>query len=98
MPVRAAGIRWDRVGRWTLLAVFALIFFLYIGPARSWLSAYAEAKDRRAQVAELKARNAELRARRDALRGPVALEREARRLGMVKAGERAYVVRGLPDG
>jgi hypothetical protein len=29
---------------------------------------------------------------------PAALEREARRLGMVKAGERGYVVRGLPDG
>ena len=25
-----------------------------------------------------------------------ALEREARRLGMVKAGERAYIVEGLP--
>jgi hypothetical protein len=30
------------------------------------------------------------------LQGDSALEREARRLGMVKAGERAYIVEGLP--
>ena len=34
--------------------------------------------------------------RRDALRRQSSLEREARRLGMVKAGERMYVVEGLP--
>ena len=31
-----------------------------------------------------------------ALRDPGALEREARRLGMVRQGERPYVVQGLP--
>lgn len=98
MAARRTGIRWDRIGRWTLLGVFALIAFLYIGPARSWMSAYGEAREKRAQVAALKAFNAELRARRDALLAPSALEREARGLGMVKAGERAYVIRGLPDG
>ena len=30
------------------------------------------------------------------LRRPAALEREARKLGMVKGGERSYVIRGLP--
>ena len=30
------------------------------------------------------------------LRDPGALEREARELGMVRAGERAYVIEGLP--
>jgi hypothetical protein len=30
------------------------------------------------------------------LRDPRALEREARRLGMVRQGERAYVIEGLP--
>jgi cell division protein FtsB len=98
MAARRQGIRWDRIGRWTLLLVFALIAFLYIGPARSWISAYAEAHDKREQVAELQARNAELRRRRAALKAPTALESEARRLGMVRAGERAYVIRGLPDG
>ena len=31
-----------------------------------------------------------------ALRDPGALEREARSLGMVRQGERAYVIEGLP--
>ena len=50
----ASRIRWDRVGRWALLAVFALVVYLYVGPARTWWSTYAEAKRKRADVAELK--------------------------------------------
>jgi cell division protein FtsB len=90
-----ARIRWDRVARWALIFVFALVVYLYIGPARSWISAYAEAKDKRTQVAELRAENEHLRQRQETLRRASALEREARRLGMVKAGEKAFVVQGL---
>jgi cell division protein FtsB len=93
-----ARIRWDRVGRWALLGVVAVILYLYIGPTVSLVQTLGEAKRQRAAVAELKARHAELRRRRAELLDSVALEHEARRLGMVKAGERAYVVRGLPDG
>ena len=89
-------IRWDRVGRIALLCVLAFILYLYIGPARSWITAYGEAKDRRAQVAKLRSQNVELREQQQRLRRASALEREARRLGMVKAGERAYGVQGLP--
>ena len=88
-------IRWDRLGRWALIAVFAFVIYLYVGPAVSWVSAYKEAKIKRQDVAALKAENAQLRARRQELRSAAALEREARRLGMVKAGERAYVVEGV---
>ena len=58
----------------------------------------AKAKHRRGDVARLKHENTKLRARRDALRNPAALEREARRLGMVRPGERSYVVKHLPKG
>jgi cell division protein FtsB len=92
----ASRIRWDRVGRWALICVFVLILYLYIGPARSWFSTYAEAKRKRAEVAELKARHADLEARAEDLSGPDALERQARELGMVKAGERSFVVGDLP--
>jgi len=88
-------IRWDRLGRWALIGVFALVLYLYIGPALSWISTYKEAGRQRAQVAELRAENARLRERKKELTAPGALEREARRLGMVKAGERAYIVEGL---
>ena len=91
-------VRWDRVGRWLLLAVFVLIVYLYIGPTRALVETWGEAKRQRAIVAELHARNDELRTRRAELLDPAKLEHEARRLGMVRAGERAYVVRGLPGG
>jgi cell division protein FtsB len=89
-------IRWDRLGRWALLFVLALVLYLYIGPARKWISTYAEARQKREEVAALRAENAKLRTRQSELRRASALEREARRLGMVKAGERTYVIRGLP--
>jgi cell division protein FtsB len=91
-----ARIRWDRVGRIALLCVLAFVLYLYIGPARTWVATYGEAKERRAHVAQLRAENERLRDRERELRRASALEREARKLGMVKAGERAYVVEGLP--
>jgi cell division protein FtsB len=94
----ARGIRWDRVSRVGLLVVLVGIVALYIGPARSYVSTMKDATAKRGHVQQLQRENARLRARRDALRDPKALEREARRLGMVRPGERAYVVKGLPKG
>jgi cell division protein FtsB len=88
-------IRWDRLGRWALIGVFALVLYLYIGPAISWVQTYREAGRQREQVATLRAENARLIETKRRLSQPGALEREARRLGMVKAGERAYVVEGI---
>src|SRR4051794_26191199 len=88
----ATTIRWDRLGRWALIGVLALVLYLYVGPAVSWVSAYRDAKAKRREVAALQARNRALRERARELRDPAALERAARALGMVKAGERAYVV------
>jgi cell division protein FtsB len=88
----ATRIRWDRLGRWALIAVFAFVLYLYVGPAVKWVSTYRQAGEKRAEVAALKERHAELVDRRRQLRDKPALEREARRLGMVKAGEKAFVV------
>ena len=98
LPGGARGIRWDRVSRVALLVVLLGMLFLYVGPARSYWSTVQEAKHRRAEVTRLKHENTKLRARRDALRNPAALEREARRLGMVRPGEKSYVVKHLPKG
>ncbi len=92
----AAAIRWDRVSRVALLVVLLGVMMLYAGPARSYWDSMQQAKQRRAEVAELKRENAKLRARRQALRSEGALEREARKLGMTKPGERPYVVENLP--
>jgi cell division protein FtsB len=90
------GVRWDRVGRVALLLVLGLILLLYLGPARSFYSTWQESHAKRDQVRRLAAENARLNARRSALSDPRTLEAEARKLGMVRPTERAYVVKGLP--
>ena len=95
MERRLTRIRWDRLGRWALIVVLGLVLYLYIGPALSWVSTYKQSKERKADVAALKAENQRLLDRRKYLRDPASLEREARRLGMVKAGEKSYVVEGV---
>ena len=99
-PVSAArgGVRWDRIGRVALLLVLGLILLLYVGPARSSISTWQTAKSKRAEVHRLERENARLRARRRALNDPRTLEAEARRLGMVRPGERPFVTEGLPPG
>jgi cell division protein FtsB len=94
---RRTRIRWDRLGRWALIGVFAFVLYLYIGPAVNWVSTYRQAREKRAEVAALHIQNSRLRARERQLRQPAALEQEARRLGMVKAGEKSYVIEGLPS-
>jgi cell division protein FtsB len=92
MAAASSRIRWDRVGRWALICVFAFVLYLYIGPTRTWLSTYSEAKRKREDVAHLRAETERLQARKRELERAGAIELEARRLGMVKAGEKLYVV------
>lgn len=91
---RRAGIRWDRVGRVALLAVLGVVMLLYISPVSNWLAQGRSAREHRTEVRRLHRENAALAERARRLRRPDALEREARRLGMVKRDERAYVILG----
>src|SRR5919112_6739655 len=77
-------VRWDRIGRVSLLCVLVGIVLLYIGPAASWLRTWGEAKHQRSEVTRLQKEHRVLKARQQALRDPRTLEREARRLGMVR--------------
>lgn len=81
-----------------LLFVGLLMLYLYINPLRTYLSTWQEAKAKRADVAALQHEHRSLVAREHALKAPSAVETQARRLGMVRKDERAYVVRGLPHG
>jgi cell division protein FtsB len=95
-PRRRSGIRWDRVGRIALLATLVIILGLYISPARHWLQQSRTAGEQKRELESLTVQNVALKKRVRALKNPAALEREARRLGMVRQGERPYVVEGLP--
>jgi cell division protein FtsB len=96
MPVRRrrSAIRWDRVGRVALLVTLIVIVLSYASPARQWIKQSGTAGHQKQELSELTSENKQLKRRLRALRDPGALEREARRLGMVR--ERAYVIENLP--
>ena len=90
------GIRWDRVARLSLLMALGVVLLLYVKPATRYFEAWQLSRDTRSEVRDLRADNARLRARKRELAQPSRVELEARRMGMARPGERAYVVRGLP--
>jgi cell division protein FtsB len=94
--VLGGNVRWDRLGRTSLCLVLLGVSLLYLGPLHSWYTTWQDSKARHAHLASLQSENKRLKARRAELRDPKALEREARRLGMVRPGERAYIIDGLP--
>lgn len=93
---RAGGVRWDRIGRLALIAVAIFVALLYIGPAIGLVESVQESGQRKQELRQLEQRNNQLRERKNALNDPATLEREARRLGKVRPGERPYVIEGLP--
>lgn len=96
IAVPAGGrVRWDRLGRVALLVVLAVIVLLYASPLKSWVAQKQTAAEYGAELRSLEAQNARLKARAEGLTRPDAIEREARRLGMVRQGERAYVIENL---
>jgi cell division protein FtsB len=77
------------------MAMLAAILALYVSPARQWLRQSHTAAGDRAELRALERQNGQLRERIHRLRQPRTLEREARRLGMVRKGERAFVIENL---
>lgn len=89
-------MRWDRVGRTALLVLLLLVALAYVGPLHSLLSTWRESNAKQAQVQQLQREHDALVRRARELRDPQTVQAEARRLGMVKPGERSYVIRDLP--
>jgi cell division protein FtsB len=79
-----------------LLITLVVIVFSYLSPARQWIRQSGTAGHQHEELSQLTAEKKKLTRRLRALRDPGALEREARRLGMVRVGERSYVIENLP--
>ena len=90
-------VRWDRVGRVALLLLLAGVVALYVQPARSYVSTWRDSNAKQAELERLEREHDALARHARELRSPRTIETEARRLGMVRPGERPYVVSGLPD-
>jgi cell division protein FtsB len=77
--------------------VLAVVAGLYIKQGLSYLSTRSEAEQQLAIVQRLLHANAVLVQRRKSLSDPATIQRDARALGMVRAGERPYVITGLSN-
>ena len=90
-------VRWDRVGRVSLLVVLGVVAGLYVQQALAYLSVRHQASQQRAIVRQLTRSNASLRAQQRSLNDSATILRDARALGMVRVGEHPYEVTGLPS-
>lgn len=77
------------------LGGLVLVAFLYWKPTQTYLHTKSELNARHAQVRQLQEQKAQLEARIAAAGTSSQLVREARRLGLVKPGERLFIVRGI---
>jgi cell division protein FtsB len=81
--------------RWLGLAVVVAIAFGYIQPLRAYFDARAQVEARRADVAALERDRQTLERRLEFTGTDAFIEREARRLGLVRPGERLFIVKGV---
>jgi cell division protein FtsB len=90
-------VRWDRVGRVALVLVLFGVMVSYLNPMLNLFDAWRDSKAGEQELVQMQQENASLRQQvRDAV-SPPTLEREARKMGMVKPGERLHVIEGLSD-
>ena len=75
------------------LGALAMIALSYITPLRAYAQARADVAERKAEVVELEERNRELELRVAYAKTAAFVEREARKLGLVRPGERLFIVR-----
>jgi len=87
-----SSIQWHKVGRLALLFTLFVIVLLYIRPVAHWVQQRSTAAHSQSDLRALQREHDRLDARLNQLSGTGAIEREARKMGMVRRGERPYVV------
>jgi cell division protein FtsB len=89
------GFKSRRLLRWAALGAFCLVALAYYQPARRYLDARDTVATRQAEVQKLRAKHRLLARLVAASTSDAELAREARRLGLVKPGERLFIVKGI---
>jgi cell division protein FtsB len=89
-------IQWQKVGRLALLFTLFVIVLLYIRPVTHWLQQRSTAAHSQSDLRDLQREHDRLEARLKQLSGPGAVEHEARKMGMVRQGEKPYVIEQPP--
>jgi cell division protein FtsB len=91
----ASRIHWDRLGRVLLVLVLFAILAYYVNPVVNFVDAWRGSRAERAELQELSREHSRLVDRAASLKDPEATSEQARRMGMIASGERAYVIRNL---
>ena len=81
--------------RWLAVGAIILIGLLYARPLRSYLATKRELTQRAQEVQTLKDVRRTLQRRLVESSSSEALAQEARRLGLVRPGERLFIVKGI---
>jgi cell division protein FtsB len=85
--------------RFALAAVVLIgLLFAFVYPTRTFLDQRDDTKRARAQLALLRSENAKLEQAAERLQDPSEIEKLARRYGLVKPNEAAFVVVPAPEG
>jgi cell division protein FtsB len=85
------------LARTAVLVVMVVLAYLYMSAGLRLFSAWGEGRRDSSQLRSLEAQNHTLRRQAESASAAGAVQTQARRLGMVRQGEQAYVVSGLPD-
>ena len=85
-------VGWDRKFRLVMLVVLGLVSWIGLKAGIALMSARAQESQESALVSSLQAQHRQLLAQEQALHQRATIMRDARQLGMVRAGERSYVV------
>ena len=83
--------------RWLALATLVVVALLYYRPLKSYVETRSALDERHAEVRELRAKRNELARRLEDSDTPEALARRARKLGLVKPGEKLFIVKGIEE-
>jgi cell division protein FtsB len=94
---RSRPLRTAIVLRWCIVGVALFVAFLYYQPLASYLQTRSALNERTAEVERLRDERARLRARLADSETVTALAREARRMRLVKPGERIFIVKGVAE-
>lgn len=83
--------------RWCALAAVGFVAFLYYQPLSSYLETRSALNERAAEVRALRAERTRLQARLADSSTVEALAREARRMSLVRPGEKLFIVKGIEE-
>ena len=83
--------------RWCIVATAVVVGVLYYRPLSSYYETRATLNERKAEVAQLRDERNRLQARLADSTTIEALSREARRMNLVRPGERLFIVKGVKE-